>query len=91
MRGELSPPNDATVIVGCKIDGSRQTAADEIRITSVSGGERRRVAAGDVVHIPTNTPHQMLVDTGHQVTYFVVKVESRYVCEPHGHVGCQNS
>jgi mannose-6-phosphate isomerase-like protein (cupin superfamily) len=68
---------EATVVVGGKIDGSHQTEPGEIRGTGVSGGERHRVSAGDVVHIPANTPHQMLVDAGRQVTYFVVKVESR--------------
>jgi mannose-6-phosphate isomerase-like protein (cupin superfamily) len=68
---------DATVVVGGAIEGSHQTAPGEIRGTSVTGGERHRVAVGDVVHIPANTPHQMLVDPGHHVTYFVVKVESR--------------
>ena len=66
---------EATVVVGGKIDGSRQIAPGEIRGAAVSGGERHRVSAGDAVHIPPNTPHQMLVDAGHQVTYFVVKVE----------------
>ena len=68
---------EATVVVGGKIDGSHQAAPGEIRGTGVSGGERHHVSAGDVVHIPANTPHQMLVDAGRQVTYFVVKVESR--------------
>jgi hypothetical protein len=49
----------------------------KVRGTEVTGGERHRVSAGDIVHIPANTPHQMLVDAGHHVTYFVVKVESR--------------
>jgi mannose-6-phosphate isomerase-like protein (cupin superfamily) len=68
---------EATVVVGGKIEGSHQTVAGEIRGTAVTGGERHRVSAGDVVHIPENTPHQMLVDAGRQVTYFVVKVEAR--------------
>jgi mannose-6-phosphate isomerase-like protein (cupin superfamily) len=66
---------DATVVVGGSIEGSHQTAPGEIRGASVTGGERRRVTVGDVVHIPANMPHQMLVDAGHHVTYFVVKVE----------------
>lgn len=68
---------EATLVVGGKIDGSQQTTAGETRGTAVSGGERHRISAGDAVHIPPNTPHQMLVDPGKQVTYFVVKVESR--------------
>ena len=68
---------EGTVVVGGKIDGSHETGAGEIRGTAVTGGERRKVSVGDVVNIPANTPHQMLVEPGHHVTYFVVKVESR--------------
>ena len=65
---------EATVIVGGKVEAAHQTAPGEIRGASVTGGQRRQVATGDVVHIPANTPHQMLIDPGKQVTYFVVKV-----------------
>jgi mannose-6-phosphate isomerase-like protein (cupin superfamily) len=68
---------DATVVVGGSMTDGHTTAPGEVRGTAVSGGERHRVSAGDIVHIPANTPHQMLVDSGHQVTYFVIKVESR--------------
>lgn len=68
---------EGTVVSGGTIEGSHQTAPGEIRGTAVRGGEHRRVMTGDVVHIPAGMPHQMLVDAGHQVTYFVVKVESR--------------
>ncbi len=66
---------EATVVVGGKVDDAHETSPGEIRGTGVSGGERRHVTAGDVIHIPANTPHQMLVDAGKQVTYFVVKVQ----------------
>ncbi len=68
---------DATLLIGGTIDGRHETGPGEIRGTAVKGGERHHVAAGDVVHIPANVPHQMVLDKGHQVTYFVVKVESR--------------
>lgn len=65
---------EATVVIGGKVDGAHEASPGEIRGTGVTGGERRHVSAGDVVHIPANTPHQMLVDPGKHVTYFVVKV-----------------
>lgn len=68
---------EGTVVVGGKIEGSHQTDPGEIRGTAVTGGEKHHVMPGDVVHIPANTPHQMLVDAGKHVTYFVVKVGSR--------------
>jgi mannose-6-phosphate isomerase-like protein (cupin superfamily) len=68
---------DATVVVGGSLTDSHTTGAGEVRGTAVVGGASHRVSVGDVVHIPANTPHQMLLEPGHQVTYFVVKVESR--------------
>jgi mannose-6-phosphate isomerase-like protein (cupin superfamily) len=68
---------EATLVVGGTIPGSKTTAPGEVRGPNVEGGTRHEVAAGDVVHIPANTPHQILVDAGKQVTYFVVKVETK--------------
>ncbi len=48
----------ATIIIGGKIVNGRTTAANEIRGTSIEGGERQTLKAGDVVHVPVKTPHQ---------------------------------
>jgi uncharacterized RmlC-like cupin family protein len=48
-----------------------------VRGSSIRGGERVPLAAGDVVHVPVKVPHQMLVASGQQVTYFVVKIDAR--------------
>ncbi len=66
-----------TVVVGGKIPNGKNTAAGEIRGPGIEGGTRHPVAAGDILHIPAKVPHQMLLDSGHQVTYFVVKVETK--------------
>lgn len=65
----------ATLIVGGQLQNGKTTAPGEIRAPSIEGGSRQKLAAGDVVHIPPKTPHQMLLDPGKQVTYFVVKVK----------------
>jgi mannose-6-phosphate isomerase-like protein (cupin superfamily) len=65
----------ATVLTGGEVVESKTSAPGEIRGASVKAGERQEVRAGDVVHIPAGTPHQMLVADGDSVTYFVVKVE----------------
>jgi quercetin dioxygenase-like cupin family protein len=44
--------------------------------SSVRGGVEKRLKAGDVLHIPAKTPHQMLVEPGQQVTYMVVKIDA---------------
>ena len=68
---------EATIVVGGKIIESKTTAPGEVRGSRIEGGSRHPVAAGDIVHIPANTPHWMLLDSGQQITYFVVKVDAK--------------
>jgi len=68
---------EATLLVGGAVVNPRTTAPHEIRGPSIRGGEKKPVAAGDVIHIPPNVPHQMLVASGSQITYFVVKINER--------------
>lgn len=65
----------AAVLTGGQLVDQKTTAPGEIRGKSVEGGTRQELKAGDVVHIPAGTPHQMLLSDGDTVTYFVVKVE----------------
>jgi mannose-6-phosphate isomerase-like protein (cupin superfamily) len=65
----------ATVLTGGQLADQKSTAPGEIRGKSVEGGTRQEVRAGDVVHIPAGTPHQMLLSEGDTITYFVIKVE----------------
>jgi mannose-6-phosphate isomerase-like protein (cupin superfamily) len=67
---------EATLVVGGTLFKPRNTAPHEWRGTGIQGGEKRPLAVGDVVHIPFQTPHQMLVAPGHQITYFVVKINA---------------
>lgn len=65
----------AAVLTGGQLVDQKTTAPGEIRGKSVEGGSRQELKAGDVVHIPARTPHQMLLKDGDSVTYFAVKVE----------------
>jgi mannose-6-phosphate isomerase-like protein (cupin superfamily) len=64
----------AALVTGGKIVNPHTEKPGEIRGSSIEGGERRRVAEGDIVHIPAKTPHQLLIENGKPFTYFVVKV-----------------
>jgi len=68
---------EATLVVGGTVVEPKTTAPHEIRGPSIRGGEKVPLAAGDVVHIPVKVPHQMLLKSGKQITYFVVKIEAR--------------
>lgn len=63
----------ATVVTGGKVVEPRATADDEVRGKEISGGEARRITAGDVIIIPAGTPHWFKEVQG-PVTYYVVKV-----------------
>lgn len=65
----------ASLLTGGALVSPVTTAPGEVRSASVQGGTRQELKAGDVVHIPSATPHQMLVSAGDTVTYFVVKIQ----------------
>ncbi len=66
---------EGTLVVGGAIPNPKTTGPGEIRGEAINGGERNHIAAGDIVHIPVNTPHQMLLAPGKQITYAVVKID----------------
>ena len=66
----------ATIIIGGKILNGHATAQNEIRGTAIEGGERQALKAGDVVHVPVRTPHQV-IDTSQAFDYIVLKVDSQ--------------
>ena len=66
---------ETTLIVGGTVVGGHNTAPGETRGTSITGGEKKMLGAGDAVHIPAKVPHQMLVSK--KITYFVVKAEEK--------------
>jgi mannose-6-phosphate isomerase-like protein (cupin superfamily) len=68
---------DGTLLTGGKLVNPRVEKPGELRGTSISGAEKVHYATGDIFHIPAGVPHQMLVEKGKPVTYFVVKVSGQ--------------
>ena len=64
----------ATLTVGGELVDAKTTAPNEMRAPSIKGGIDKKLAAGDVVTIPAKVAHQLKLDSGKQITYFVVKV-----------------
>jgi mannose-6-phosphate isomerase-like protein (cupin superfamily) len=65
---------EATLVIGGTVVNPKTTGPGEIRGTGSTGGEKYKVGPGDIVHIPFNVPHQVLIEPGKQVTYFAVKI-----------------
>ena len=67
---------EATLAVGGKLVNGKMTAAGEFRGPSLAGAQLTELGAGDVVHIPAGTPHQLLIKDGKKYTGLVVKIRS---------------
>jgi mannose-6-phosphate isomerase-like protein (cupin superfamily) len=65
----------ATLVTGGAVVGARLTGPGETRGSSVEGGVRQELRAGDVAHVPAGLPHQMLVASDKTVTCLVMKIE----------------
>ena len=64
----------ATLIYGGKMVDAKTTAPGELRGSGIDGGSKKELSPGDVVVIPTKTPHQFEPRSGEAFNYFVVKV-----------------
>ncbi len=64
----------ATLVTGGVLVKPHTEKPGELRGASISGGENHAVITGDIIHIPAGLPHQLLLEKGKPVTYFVVKV-----------------
>ena len=66
---------EGTLVLGGTVVEPRTTAPGEIRGKSIQGGVSKKMAAGDVIHVPAKIPHQMLVPKS--ITFEVVKVDTK--------------
>jgi glc operon protein GlcG len=64
----------ATFVTGGTVVDGKTTAPNEIRGASISGGETRRIAKGDVIVVPNGTPHWFKEVPG-TILYYVVKAK----------------
>lgn len=65
----------ATFVTGGRIEDGKATAPGEVRGPAIAGGEARALVAGDVVVVPSGTPHWFR-DVEAPFLYYVVKVAS---------------
>jgi len=63
----------ATLVTGGRMVDGKTVAKDELRGSSIEGGQTRRIAKGDVIVIPRGVPHWFREVPG-PLTYFAVKV-----------------
>lgn len=67
---------EAKLTVGGTLVNPTTASPGERRGSAIKDGITKTLSPGDVIHIPSNTPHQFFVEAGKQITYFVVKVDN---------------
>ena len=65
---------NVTMVYGGTVVAGKSTGPSETRGTGITGGTELKLGPGDVLHIPAKVPHQMKLEPGAKVTYFVTKV-----------------
>ena len=69
---------EGTLVLGGRMINLKAGAgAGEFVGTSLEGGERHALGAGDVLHIPAKIPHSFLVPAGKHITYVLLKFPAR--------------
>ncbi len=66
---------NATLVSGGKMVNGATTGPGEVRGDSIAGGKETKLKKGDIVHIPADIPHQLLLTKGDTFQYFIVKVQ----------------
>ena len=67
---------EATFVTGGTLVGGKQTAPDQIRASSVQGGQTHHLTKGDVITIPAKTPHWFKEVPTQTIAYYAVNTEN---------------
>ncbi len=67
---------EATFVTGGSLVGAKQTAPDQLRGSSIQGGEMRHLTKGDVITIPAKTPHWFKEIPTKTIAYYAVNIEN---------------
>jgi mannose-6-phosphate isomerase-like protein (cupin superfamily) len=66
---------EATLVSGGEMVNSKTISTGEVRADSIKGGQEAKLKKGDIIHIPANIPHQLVLAKGDTFQYFIVKVQ----------------
>ena len=64
---------EATFVTGGTVVGGKETQPNQLRGTSIDGGETHHLKKGDSIAVPAGVPH-WFKEIGQPISYFTVKV-----------------
>jgi mannose-6-phosphate isomerase-like protein (cupin superfamily) len=67
---------EGTFVAGGTMVDAKRTAPDQMRGTSIEGGQTYHLSKGDVITIPAKTPHWWKEVSTKTVAYYAVNIES---------------
>ncbi len=67
----------AELRTGGTMPGAKTVSPHELRSEQMAGGMSQPIAPGDVIHIPANVAHQVVLSPGETIAYMAIKVDAR--------------
>lgn len=67
----------ATVTIGGKVVDAKTATVGKIGGSRLEGAPRSPLFLGTIVHIPADTPHQMLIEPGKSCAYYTEKIVAK--------------
>lgn len=65
----------ATFQIGGEIIEPQQLPRKQIRGTGIEGGTIHKTGPGDIVHVPVDTPHHLIIDPETPYLYILIKLD----------------
>jgi len=72
---QISVRGRATSVIGGTLVNAESLPRKQIRGTSIEDGTRRELTPGDIMHIPSGAPHQLLIDPAEPYMYLLIKID----------------
>jgi mannose-6-phosphate isomerase-like protein (cupin superfamily) len=68
---------EVTLVTGGTMVDAKRTASDQMRGTSIEGGETFHLTKGDVITVPAKTPHWFKEIPTNTIAYYAINIESQ--------------
>lgn len=65
----------ANFVIGGSLVDAQSLPRKQIRGTAIKGGANHAIGPGDIVHVPVNTPHHLIIDPEHPYMYLLIKLD----------------
>lgn len=65
----------ATFVIGGELVEPETLPRKQIRGTAIKGGVVRTIGPGDIIHVPVNTPHHLIIDPESPYMYLLIKLD----------------